>query len=563
LGTSETDSSKLKLDYTYGVMNQGNLDLTKNNGNVESQTITLPEFVLKQSYNYDSLNRLDWAEEKQGSTQIWKQDFTYDRWGNRTVDLNETVGVPELGFEVETAKNRLLAPGDLPLSPSNRKMRYDAAGNLVNDSWSSYGSSSPGISTRTYDAANRMLTAQDSTGGTTIYSYDGDGRRVKKVTAGVTTIFVYNAFGELIAEYPNSAPTEVAATSYLTTDHLGTPRVITRGDGTVISRRDYLPFGEETSTVGPRLNVSTYGAPDSVRHQFTQKERDNETGLDYFGARYYASTQGRFTSADPLLSSGIIYDPQSWNRYGYASNNPLSYTDPFGLFVYDPNATKDQRKKFEEGLKKAQKALKKLDPKSVEYKDLERAIKALGAVGVDNGVTVAFGSNNTGSPAATVVGISDRNADGMKDVSVTNPTGQNTVVTFDTSQHSSAADYAVSIGHEGSHVADAADVVGALPVNLTNPAAAAVLAGPLNLTKYATETRAYGVSAAVARGLGYDTLKIGPKGGNQYEVWNSGWKQADRATKQAAGIDRVLAEPKSKKGLYEVTPANPGKRLIE
>jgi hypothetical protein len=112
-------------------------------------------------------------------------------------------------------------------------------------------------------------------------------------------------------------------------------------------------------------------------------------------------------------------------------------------------------------------------------------------------------------------------------------------------------------------VADGADVVGALPVNLADPAAAAVLAGPLNLTKYQTETRAYGVSAGVAQGLGYDSLKIGPKGGNQYEVWNSGWKQADRAAKQAAGIDRVLAEPKSKKGLYEVTPTNQGKRLIE
>jgi hypothetical protein len=151
----------------------------------------------------------------------------------------------------------------------------------------------------------------------------------------------------------------------------------------------------------------------------------------------------------------------------------------------------------------------------------------------------------------------------MKDVTAANPTGQNTVVTIDTSQQGSSADYATSLGHEGSHVADGADVVGALAVNLTDPAAATVLAGPLNLTKYQTEVRAYGVSAAVSQGLGYDSLKIGPTRGNQYEVWNSGWRQADRAAKQAAGIDKVLAEPKSKKGLYEVTPTNQGNRLIE
>ena len=54
----------------------------------------------------------------------------------------------------------------------------------------------------------------------------------------------------------------------------------------------------------------------------TSKERDNETGLDYFGARYFASTQGRFTGSDPLLSSGSVYAPQTWNRYSYTINNP-------------------------------------------------------------------------------------------------------------------------------------------------------------------------------------------------------------------------------------------------
>jgi RHS repeat-associated protein len=74
-----------------------------------------------------------------------------------------------------------------------------------------------------------------------------------------------------------------------------------------------------------------FGAADGVRQKFTGKERDDETGLDYFIARYYSSTHGRFSSPDPLLSSGREAEPQSWNRYNYCSNNPLNIIDPSGL----------------------------------------------------------------------------------------------------------------------------------------------------------------------------------------------------------------------------------------
>ena len=63
----------------------------------------------------------------------------------------------------------------------------------------------------------------------------------------------------------------------------------------------------------------------------TSYERDSETGLDYFLARYLSSTQGRFISPDPLLASGIPGTPQSWNRYTYCINNPLLFVDPDGL----------------------------------------------------------------------------------------------------------------------------------------------------------------------------------------------------------------------------------------
>lgn len=72
-----------------------------------------------------------------------------------------------------------------------------------------------------------------------------------------------------------------------------------------------------------------------MRQKFTGYERDGETGLDYAQARYYASQLGRFTSIDPLLASGAPATPQSWNRYSYAFNNPLFYTDPTGLVPDD------------------------------------------------------------------------------------------------------------------------------------------------------------------------------------------------------------------------------------
>jgi RHS repeat-associated protein len=119
-----------------------------------------------------------------------------------------------------------------------------------------------------------------------------------------------------------------------------------------VKRHDYLPFGEElTAGAGGRTVAMGYGGGDGVRQQFTDKERDVETGLDYFYARYYASVQGRFINVDPLdinlkrqMTSdreaaatafrNYIAQPQHWNRYAYALNNPLRYVDPDGSFEY-------------------------------------------------------------------------------------------------------------------------------------------------------------------------------------------------------------------------------------
>jgi RHS repeat-associated protein len=343
--------------------------------------------------------------------------------------------------------------------------------------------------------------------------------------------------------------------SYLTTDHLGSTRLVTNSSGNVESRHDYLPFGKEVPVdLGGRNLVPGYTAKQNILQRFTGKERDPETGLDYFGARYMASAQGRFTSPDPLLSSAHITQPQSWNRYSYALNNPLKFTDPHGLYIC--NGTKDECKAFESALKQVERARNSFKKGSAEYNALNSSLQAYGKKGVDNGVAVQFGATRSGGAGDTNIGIAVTAGTANKAVTADNPTGQNTIVTLDLAKHTSNGLLAVSAAHEGIHVGHGAALVGALPTDLSSAAAAGVLAGPLNLTQYGTEFQAYGASSFTSQGLGFGSLRVG---GN-FEIWNSGWKAADVNTLRSNGINAVLADPN---GLYKVTPGAPGKKLIE
>ena len=323
LGANSLDSGLLKLEYTYS---NSNPSIHDNNGNVLTQRITAPKsngsgnLLLNQSYGYDALNRLSSASENSGVS--WSQSNGFDRYGNRWVSGYVVPGnesrTPTSQSAFNTATNRLnsaVMPG----------FGYDSAGNVTSDPTTA----AQGI---VYDAENRQV-SYTKAGATTTYSYDGDGRRVKKVVGSVTTIFVYNASGQLIAEYTNDTTTPVGGggTSYLTSDHLGSTRVVMKSDGSVKARYDYLPFGEEIpSSVGGRSAVAGYGGGDSTKQKFTGKERDSESGLDYFLARYYSSAQGRFTSVDPENAGADPDDAQSWNGYAYARNNPLLYVDQTG-----------------------------------------------------------------------------------------------------------------------------------------------------------------------------------------------------------------------------------------
>lgn len=114
----------------------------------------------------------------------------------------------------------------------------------------------------------------------------------------------------------------------MTQDHLGSPRAITNQFGVVVSRRDFLPFGEEIYS-SQRTTGLSYDA-DTIRKQFTGYERDNESSLDFAQARMFNYSHGRFTSPDDFAKDTDPTDPQSLNKYGYGRNNPLKFIDPTG-----------------------------------------------------------------------------------------------------------------------------------------------------------------------------------------------------------------------------------------
>ncbi|MBK6587771.1 MAG: hypothetical protein IPG22_05575 [Acidobacteria bacterium] len=318
LGSS---GATMSLSYTYGTS-------STNNGNITSIAYSGGGTSFTQDFTYDNLNRLATAQEQSGSS--WTQTNGYDRYGNRTITAGVGSGTAPT---FSSTTNRITTSG----------YSYDAAGNLTVDPSHAY----------TYDAENKILKLDT----VLAYAYDGEGKRVRKYV-GENTRFVYGIGGELLAEYNGSTnaitkeylygasgltavidPTN--GTEYLTPDHLGSPRVVTNSSATVTQRRDFMPFGEEVTSGAGRSSGSGWSSVSAPRQKFTGYERDSESGLDFAQARYFGSSVGRFSSADPYnivvdssnRSDLNIYlkNAQNWNRYTYSLNNPLKIVDPSGL----------------------------------------------------------------------------------------------------------------------------------------------------------------------------------------------------------------------------------------
>ncbi len=312
-----------------------------NNGNVREQKIWAKKgngtyLNLLQTYDYDGLNRLTvFGESVLGggsSGGSWTQTNGYDRWGNR--------------WAVSSGAQSLLTPGQQSwIDAGTNRVVTATGGGTVGYLASGEMASHPQIGGMTWDVEGRMRGA-----GGAVFGYDGNGVRVKKVAGGVTTYFVGDGMGRLGAEYGGVVP--VTSTRYVVADHLGSTRVVLDGAGVVTGRCDYSGFGETldgTASVGNRDLVGGYWCGDgAVGVKYTGKERDFDTGLDYFGARYYSGGLGRFTSADEPFAAQRPEFPQTWNLYSYARNNPLYFTDPTGRQELGPMCNDGNPQCFEQ-----------------------------------------------------------------------------------------------------------------------------------------------------------------------------------------------------------------------
>ena len=303
------------LDFTVGY-NAGSSD----NANVASWSAAGNQ-TFTRSYTYDALNRLNGMSDTATNQPCQGMSVTVDAWGNMT---NET-GTKGTCYNFSSAvgTNNQLQTG----------YQYDAAGNMTYDGTNSY----------TYDAENRVT--QVNSGSTLSDIYDEYGKRARKTTGSAFTEYYYApdgnvqieyngnnwptqyvyAAGRLIAEYTSSAQYNNGTTEFIHADHLGSTRLVTGVNQSVIDSIDYNPFGQ------------LIAGGSSTTHLFTGKERD-EGLLSDFGARYYRPLMGRFMTPDlDDLSDdpgpapyADLRDPQTLNLYSYVRNNPLNRVDPDG-----------------------------------------------------------------------------------------------------------------------------------------------------------------------------------------------------------------------------------------
>ena len=276
------------------------------------------------TFTYDGLNRLGTANDSGG----WSRTYNYDPYGNMWVTNPTGPGLNSATptSDVYNSNNQLSTA------------HYDLSGNQL----------TLGPYTLNYDAENHQYSESNTIGNPAAgYSYDGAGKRVARLVGAQTTVYVYDAFGALAAAYSNGGMgTPPCHTCYLTYDHLGTTRLITDSNAKVIARHDYLPFGEEIPGGIAGRSSSQFGPGlDNINQKFTGQERDSESGLDFFQARYFSGALGRLLSPDPRNAGADLMNPQSWNAYPYGLNNPLRYVDPSGLapdeipYVYTPPTT--------------------------------------------------------------------------------------------------------------------------------------------------------------------------------------------------------------------------------
>jgi len=264
----------------------------------------------KFCYTYDELSRVTARTVKKLSDNsvVSTETFTYDAAGNIT-------DAPESCFQYDTNNRLIIFNGNA--------VTYDPDGNMLSNSSLSC----------TYDSANRLITA----GGHT-YTYNAEDVRIRNLCESEDTTYTYNTNAKLsmlLMKTTGGVVTKYVygkgligeeSNSTFKTYHFdcrGSTIAITDTSGNITDTFAYDTYGKIISRTGTSKVIFGYNGRDGVITD------DNE--LIYMRARYYSPDMKRFVNAD--IVAGELSKAITLNRFAYANGNPVSFVDPFGLFV--------------------------------------------------------------------------------------------------------------------------------------------------------------------------------------------------------------------------------------
>jgi RHS repeat-associated protein len=327
LGTTGAPTSLQDLTYSYDAV-----------GNVQQQLNTTSwSAAQKQCFSYDGLNRLTAGFTTTGSDNCtgytgvgsgpYNETTSYSPNGN--LSSKSSVGSYVYGASSPgncRAGTQATKPHAVMAAGSN-SYSYDCNGNMI-------GRTVGGVTySLIYDAENRLQQVKQGSAVLASYTYDADGNRVTAVMGSSTTVYVgayyekttsggsttitkyYQAGGQRVAMRVNGV------LYWLATDHLGSTSVTASEAGVRVAELRYKPWGESRYTFGVT----------PTQRRFTGQMLDNVAGgLYFYNARYYDPSLGRFAQADTIVPNPG--NPQSLNRYTYAANNPILFTDQQGHF---------------------------------------------------------------------------------------------------------------------------------------------------------------------------------------------------------------------------------------
>jgi len=310
-----------RLGYTYD-----------GNGNPLTQTFAGPGTPSETTgFTYDITDRMTQADYPNEGIL----DYIYDAVGNRLTEIGtdplDSISPVNRAYEYDTL-DQLIRVSDLADPSGNVDLEYDFNGNLIRKTTN-------GVSLNFgYDIRDQLTSTGDILhGGNILFDYDYEGLRTKKISSAGETRYLYDG-GSVLAEYDGSPgfatlrkysygrgllsltdhsvpAVDPSHTQFYLTDALGSTICMADTGGATQKTYKYDAWGNILEQDGNSGNPRT----------FTGHFLDEETGLLYFGARYYDSSLGRFISQDPDM--GDTTAPITLHRYLYANANPMRYVD--------------------------------------------------------------------------------------------------------------------------------------------------------------------------------------------------------------------------------------------